>query len=160
MAAAAGADDLGREDSAVLDLVEFKLGAVAEMLEDLPVFIIGNRDFHTSIVPFGLEGGGAGAELVVAAGNRQLHPADNALGQFPPGVAVDCLDGRPGNPHLGGGFRLGEAAEVDQPDGLVFVQRHDDPGPFRASPRAEPAAAGEGLDPSSFAGTGHPSHLL
>ena len=159
VAAAAGADDRGGEDFPALDLVEFKLGAMAEVLEDLAVIVIGNRNFHMGIVPFCM-GGGRG-ELVIAAGDGQRQAAGQALGDLPPGVAIDRLDGRPGDPHPGGRFRLGEAQQVDEPDRLIFVEGHHNTRPrVRAAVGAKPAAAGGRRYPPSFAGTGHPAHLL
>ena len=66
------------------------------------------------------------ADAVVSPGNVQRFPMDKARCDLAPCAFVNLLHGRAGNIHLCGTLLVGLPLQVNQPNGLVLVQRQQD----------------------------------
>ena len=142
MAAAVGINDFRMNDLAIRSFIKLKLLGVAEMLENLTVFI-SNCNFHDGIsfaffVGFFCVGSLhpaattavscllSSADTVVSPGDVQRFPVDKARCDLAPCTFVNLLHGRAGNVHLRGTLFVGLLLQVNQPNDLVLVQRQQD----------------------------------
>ena len=142
MAAAIGINDFRMNDLAIRSFIKLKLLGVAEMLENLTIFI-GDCNFHNGIsfaffVGFFCVGSLhpaaaatvgrllSAADAVVPPGDVQRFPMDKARCDLAPCAFINLLHGRTGNIHLRGTLLVGLLLQVNQPNGLVLVQRQQD----------------------------------
>ena len=141
MSAAVGADDLGRDDLTVLNVIQLELSGVAKMLEDVAVFIsycdshiCFSFSFQCRIIrEVGSPAASATAHFssvaqpVISAGNLKRAAVDKAVRQLIPCRLIDLGNSCPGNLHLPGSLLMGVPLQVDQPDDLIFIQRQQHP---------------------------------
>ena len=124
--AAVGINNFRMNDLAIRSFIKLKLLGVAEMLENLTVFI-GNCNFHNGIsflificffcIGFLRPAAAAtvgrllsAADAVVSPGDVQRFPMDKARCDLTPCAFINLLHGRAGNIHLRGTL-LGQPAE-------------------------------------------------
>ena len=140
--AAVGINNFRMNDLAVRSFIKLKLLGVAEMLENLTVFI-GNCNFHDGIsflificffcIGFLRPAAAAtvgrllsAADAVVPPGDVQRFPVDKARCDLAPCAFINLLHGRTGNIHLCGTLLVGLLLQVNQANSLVLVQRQQD----------------------------------
>ena len=142
MAAAVGINDFRMNDLAIRSFIKLKLLGVAEMLENLTIFI-GDCNFHNGIsfaffVGFFCVGSLhpaaaatvgrllSAADAVVPPGDVQRFPVDKARCDLAPCAFINLLHGRTGNIHLRGTLLVGLTPQIHQPNHLELVQRQQD----------------------------------
>ena len=125
VAAAVGGYDLLRDDFPVLHVIELELLRVAEMLEDLSVFI-SYCDSHISCSFLNDTLCSLIIEPIVPAPNQELFSIYQCVSDFPPCTLVDGSYGGAGNAHLLCALLLGQPLPVKQTDCLKLVQSHHD----------------------------------
>lgn len=90
----------------------------------------------------------------LSAVNVKVAAFDDALGQYFSCTCIYGLNGGTCNLHLVGTLFLRQPLKVDQADGLVFINGHDE-GFFTAGIGAESGALRSGTHPSVLLGSWH-----
>jgi len=163
VAAAVGVHHFLPDDLAVRHFIELELLRVAEVLENLTVFI-GNCDFHIRFsflfvigfveCPHPAAAAAVrmllpAADAVIPAGDAQRLSVDKTRRDLLPGAFVDLLYGGTGNVHLGSTLLMGTLFQIHQPDDLIFVQRQQNRRSAPAPVRAEGIDLRFAADPSA-----------
>lgn len=117
--------DLLGNDLAILHVVELELLGVAEMLEDLSVFV-SYCDSHSSCSFLSDTLCSLIIEPIVSAPNQELFSIYQYVSDFSPCTLVDGSYGGAGNAHLLCALLLGQPLPVKQADCLKLVQSHHD----------------------------------
>ena len=117
--------DLLGNDLAILHVVELELLGVAEMLEDLSVFV-SYCDSHISCSFLNDTLCSLIIEPIVSAPDQELFSIYQCVSDFPPCTLVDGSYGGAGNAHLLCALLLGQPLPVKQADCLKLVQSHHD----------------------------------
>ena len=140
--ASVGINNLHVDDFAVRSFIKLELFGVAEMLENLTVFI-GNCNFHNGIsftifIGFFCVGSLHPAETaamgcllpsanaIVSSGDVQRLPVDKTRCDLAPCAFVNLLHGRTGNIHLHSTLLMGLLLQVNLPNDFVLVKRQQD----------------------------------
>ena len=167
VAAAHGIHHSGSAHSAIHHIVDLELSGVAEVLEDGSVFV-SNCNSHgigSFLVQFEIPaaagngaGGGSIAKAVIAAGDDQSLSLHHHPGKLAPGGLVDLRHRGAGDLHPLRALAVGQALQIHQADGLIFVQgqRHLRLG-FPAH-RSKDGIVRKGADPPAALGSWHGHH--
>lgn len=169
MTAALRRDD-GADHLAVLHFIDLELLGVAEVLENLTIFV-SDCNLHKTIPPVLLvsccawAGGTARALLrrvakdIIPAIDDKLRFRKEKAGKLDARGGIDRLHGGAGDVHPAGAFFLRERLVVDQTKAFVFIHRHVNNGERRTLRIAwdEPGASGQGAHAPALAWAGHAS---
>ena len=123
VAAAIGGDDLLSYYSAILYIVELKLLGVAEMLEDLSVFI-SDCDSHISCSFLNDILRALIVELIIPAPDQELFSVYQCICDFSPCALVDGCHSSTGYSHPFSTLLLSKTFAIQQTDCFKLVQTH------------------------------------
>ena len=125
VSAAVSGHDLLRDDLSIFHVIELELLRVAEMLEDLSVFVSYRNShriqsflhdvFHSLII-----------KPVVSASDQEALSIHQRISHFPPCALVGSRNSCAGNSHPFGTLLLGQAFAVKKPDCLKLIQAQHD----------------------------------
>ena len=154
VAAAVGGYDLLRDDFPVLHVIELELLRVAEMLEDLSVFVSYCNshsirsflhDVFCSLI----------VELIVSTPDQEAFPVYQRVGDFPSRTLIDSCHSGAGNPHPFGALLLRQAFAVEKTDRLKLIQTQHNGFLVRYFLRGEFPMIRVAIDPSTALFSGH-----
>lgn len=99
------------------------------------------------------------AYQIITAFDDQPSAVDEAVGNFMTRVPVHGLRGGPCDVHPFGARLLIQAFQIDEPDGFIFLDRHDDGSVVNPGKRSEKRILRQAADASPLSGSGHDPFL-
>ncbi len=159
VSAAVGIHNLFPDNGSVLHIIELELLGASEVLKDVSVFI-GCCNSH--VVMSFLHHGFARVhrETVTAPANLKGFPVDQRIGQFFSGRVIDGCDGGTGHTHPRGTRFLRQSQMIQQPNGFVFIQAHDNRSALGGFCRRKGPVIRVAVNPSAALFSRHHRHLF